>query len=313
MEGVLLGFGVVLILIVVGLIVRIALPESVTTKMQAGLSPTIYSVTNPVLMVVLLAETDLRQVIGVFVPVALISAFAGAAIFFLIARFVLRRKVVEAVPASMASAYANAGNIGLPIALFSVSSAVPAISVLVTQLLIIAPIYLTIFSFISRSKQAGETSTAMLILRSVANPVVIGAVIGAVLSLSGCQVPEVIWQPLDMLGHASVPLLLMMFGMSLWGQKPFRTREILPDVVLGTVVKLAVLSVVAWAVGRFVFGLEGIDLFGVVVMAALPTAQNVFLFSTQVGLPTLAVRDITFATSLLAFPAILLIGLLLTH
>jgi predicted permease len=103
----------------------------------------------------------------------------------------------------------------------------------------------------------------------------------------------------------------MMFGMSLIGQTPFRTREILADVVLGTLVKLAVLPVVAWAVGHFVFGLEGIDLFGVVVMAALPTAQNVFLFSTQFKLPTLAVRDITFATSLLAFPAILVIGLLL--
>ncbi|WP_193128523.1 hypothetical protein [Gulosibacter sediminis] len=199
---------------------------------------------------------------GVFVPIALISAFAGAALFFLIARFVLRRKVIEAVPASMASAYANAGNIGLPIALFSVSSAVPAISVLASQLLIIAPVYLTIFSFISRSAQPGDTSTGKLILKSVANPVTIGALIGAVLSLSQWQVPAVIWEPLDMLGHASVPLLLMMFGISLIGQTPFRTREILADVVLGTLVKLAV-------------------------------------------------RDITFATSLLAFPAILVIGLVL--
>lgn len=306
-----MGFGVVLVLIVIGIIVRLSLPKQVSTKIQEGLSPTIYYVSNPILMVVLLAETDLRQVVGVFVPVALISAFAGAGLFFLISRFVLRRKVVEAVPASMASAYANAGNIGLPIALFSVSSAVPAISVLASQLLIIAPVYLTIFSFISRSAQPGDTSTGKLILKSVANPVTIGALIGAVPSLSQWQVPAVIWEPLDMLGHASVPLLLMMFGMSLIGQTPFRTREILADVVLGTLVKLAVLPVVAWAVGHFVFGLEGIDLFGVVVMAALPTAQNVFLFSTQFKLPTLAVRDITFATSLLAFPAILVIGLLL--
>lgn len=311
MEGVLMGFGVVLVLIVIGIIVRLSLPKKVTTKIQEGLSPTIYYVTNPILMVVLLAETDLRQVIGVFVPVALISAFSGAALFFLVSRFVLRRKVAEAVPASMASAYANAGNIGLPIALFSVSSAVPAISVLASQLLIIAPVYLTIFSFISRSAQPGDTSTGKLILKSVANPVTIGALVGAALSLSQWQVPAVIWEPLDMLGHASVPLLLMMFGMSLIGQTPFRTREILADVVLGTLVKLAVLPVVAWLVGHFIFGLEGIDLFGVVVMAALPTAQNVFLFSTQFKLPTLAVRDITFATSLLAFPAILVIGLLL--
>ncbi len=291
-----MGFGVVLVLIVIGIIVRLSLSKKVSTKIQEGLSPTIYYVTNPILMVVLLAETDLRQVIGVFVPVALISAFSGAALFFLVSHFVLRRKVAEAVPASMASAYANAGNIGLPIALFSVSSAVPAISVLASQLLIIAPVYLTIFSFISRSAQPGDTSTGKLILKSVANPVTIGALVGAALSLSQWQVPAVIWEPLDMLGHASVPLLLMMFGMSLIGQTPFRTREILADVVLGTLVKLAVLPVVAWLVGHFIFGLEGIDLFGVVVMAALPT---------------LAVRDITFATSLLALPAILVIGLLL--
>jgi predicted permease len=108
-----------------------------------------------------------------------------------------------------------------------------------------------------------------------------------------------------------VPLLLMVFGMSLVGQTPFRTREILPDVLIGLVVKLALLPVIAWLLGAYVFGLGGTELFGVVIMAALPTAQNVFLFSTQFGLPTLAVRDITFASALLALPSILVIGLVL--
>lgn len=312
MEGVLMGFGVVLILVVIGLVVRLALPLEVTTKIQDGLSPTIYYVTNPILMVVLLAETDLRQIVGVYVPIALLSAVAGSLVYFAIARLVLRRSLIEAVPGSMASTYANAGNIGLPIALFSVSSAVPAISVLVSQLLVLAPVYLTIFSFISRRGKSTDDGVVKLILKSIANPVTIGAVIGAALSLSGWTVPEVIWEPFDMLGHASIPLLLVMFGMSLVGQKPLQTREILADVVLGTVVKLAIMPVLAWLIAHFVFGLGGVELFGVVMMAALPTAQNVFLFSTQFSLPTLAVRDIIFASSLLAFPAILLISLLLT-
>jgi|UPI00037DD4A9 predicted permease len=310
-----MGFGVVLILIIVGLIARLALPRQVSRTMQDGLSPTIYYVTNPVLMVVLLAETDLRQVIGIYVPIALVSALVAAAVYFLLSRFVLRRRLIDALPASMASAYANAGNIGLPIALFSVSSAVPAISVLVTQLLVIAPLFLTLFALATSHAQRrdGEerASTPKLILKSVANPVTIAAVIGAAISLTGFEVPAVLWEPLDMLGHASVPLLLMVFGMSLVGQTPFRTREILPDVLIGLVVKLALLPVIAWLLGAYVFGLGGTELFGVVIMAALPTAQNVFLFSTQFGLPTLAVRDITFASALLALPSILVIGLVL--
>ena len=43
----------------------------------------------------------------------------------------------------------------------------------------------------------------------------------------------------------------------------------------------------------------------------VPTAQNVFLFSSQFRMPANAARDIIFLSSLLSFPAILLISLLL--
>jgi hypothetical protein len=101
----------------------------------------------------------------------------------------------------------------------------------------------------------------------------------------------------------SVPLLLLLFGMSLRGQRPMG-REARAEVVLGTLLKSLVMPVLAWVVGRFLFDLEGIDLLGVVLMAALPTAQNVFLFAGHFRLATTTVRDVTLLSMLLALPRV---------
>jgi predicted permease len=113
-----------------------------------------------------------------------------------------------------------------------------------------------------------------------------------------------------MLGNASVPLLLLLFGMSLRGQAPMG-REARAEVVLGTVLKALVMPVLAWVVARFLFGLDGVELLGVVLMAALPTAQNVFLFAGHFRLATTSVRDVTLLSMLLALPVSLVITVLL--
>lgn len=328
MTGVLLGFGVVAVIALLGFATSALLPGEART-MRAGLTPVVYYLTNPALMLVLVAGTDLGAVLGVYTPIALVTAAVAGAVFALYSGALLRRGAARTAVGAMASSYVNAGNIGLPIALYAVGSAAPVVSVLLAQLLVVAPAYLLVFSWVTRpSRRAGPgaataartpartgaptgTSTGRTILRSVANPVTIGTALGVLLSATGLTVPEVLWVPLEMLGQASVPLLLLLFGMSLHGQRPFRTRALVPDVIGGTLVKVALMPVVAWGIARFGFGLGGTELLGVVVMAALPTAQNVFLFSSQFRMPADAGRDIILLSSFLSFPAVLLAGLLL--
>ena len=328
MTGVLLGFGVVAVIVATGFAVAALLPGEVRNIRQ-GLTPVVYYLTNPALMLVLVAGTDLGAVLGVYTPIALVTAAVAGAVFALVSGLVLRRGGARTAVGAMASSYVNAGNIGLPIALYAVGSSAPVVSVLLAQLLVVAPFYLFVFGWATRPRDrpgpgATKTSrrtegtgrattggTARAVARSVTNPVTIGTALGALLSATDLELPEVLWRPLEMLGESSVPLLLLLFGMSLHGQRPFRHRALVPDVVTGTFVKLAVMPAVAWLVGRLGFGLGGTELLGVVVMAALPTAQNVFLFSSQFRMPANAARDIIFLSSLLSFPAILLISLLL--
>ncbi|GAB3193046.1 AEC family transporter [Nesterenkonia suensis] len=318
MEGVLLGFSVVGVLVLIGAGTAAIAPQKARSA-QRGVTPLVYYLTNPCLMVVLVSQTDVRMVAGLYAPLALGIAWITAVVFSSLGPLALRRRRRRAAPdgswvsagaatgtdvavGAMASCYVNAGNIGVPIALYMVGTTAPVVSLLLAQLLVLAPLFLTLFGLLGHS---GGPSRARTILGSMLNPVTVGVLIGAVLSLLDRRPPEAIWAPVRMLGEASIPLMLLIFGMALWQERPFAVRERRVDAVVGTGCKVVVMPVVAWALAGPVLGLEGVELLGVVAMAALPTAQNVSVFAAHHGMPITVAKDVTFASSLLSLPVVL--------
>ncbi len=316
MSGVLFGFAVVLVLVAVGFLAAWLLPGE-AHAMQRGIAPLVYYITNPALMFQLMSNADLGAVLRTYTPIALITAAATGLLYALVAGGLLRRPAGPVAAGAMASSYVNAGNIGVPIALYAVGTAAPVVSVLIAQLLVLAPLYLSVFAWCrhragrDEGGEGGDTrSLGATLGRSLANPVTVATGLGLLAAAFAVDLPAVLAQPVEMLGNASVPLLLLLFGMSLRGQRPMG-REARAEVVLGTALKVLVMPALAWAVGRFLFGLDGLDLLGVVLMAALPTAQNVFLFAGHFRLATTSVRDVTLLSMLLALPVSLLITILL--
>mgnify|MGYP002721450134 CR=1 FL=1 len=311
MEGILLGFAVVAVLMTIGAVTAAWRPRRAEV-VQQGVTPLVYYITNPCLMVILVADTDVRVVAGLFAPLALGIALLTGLCFALFGLLARRSKRDIAVGA-MASSYVNAGNIGAPVALYMVGSTAPVVAVLLAQLLVLAPLYLMIFGLLSSADgdDVGRASRRRTILRSLLNPVTLGVVVGSAISLAGETPPDFLWQPITMIGEASIPLMLIIFGMALWQEKPFRSSEHLSESLVSIFCKAAIMPVIAWALAGPVFGLEGTELLGVVAMAALPTAQNVYIFSLQHGMPTSVPKDAIFASSFLALPVTLFAAWLL--
>jgi malonate transporter len=318
LSGILLGFAVVFILIAVGLATAWIAPVN-ARLMRRGLGPSIYYITNPALMFSLMSTADVSTVMTVNAPMALMTALAAGGLTALVLRLVLRRDPAQTVVGAMASSYVNAGNIGVPIALYTVGNAIPAVSVLMVQLLLIAPLYLCLFSLItqrSRRQQCGSGprgrgQAARQIVVSILNPVTIGTALGALFAVAGWSLPEVLAEPVNMLAHSSVPMLLLMFGLSLRGQAPFRDRSALWDTAVASAVKVVAMPLLAWVASTCIFRLEGEELLSVVVMATLPTAQNVYLFGEQFRMPTRVASDTSIASLILAVPAALAAGWLI--
>lgn len=305
MLGVLVGFAIIATVILAGYIVG----RSGVLGERAGftLSRLAFFVLMPCLLFTTLAEADVHALFSSLLVVSVIAAGAAAGLFVLIARVLWKRPVAETVVGALGSGYVNANNIGVPVAAYVLGDAAISAPVILFQLLVFAPVTLTILDAQSR----GHVSIRRILLGPVTNPIILGSVLGVLLSVFQVRLPEAVMEPFHLIGAAAVPVVLISFGMSLHGSRPLAPGSSRRDVILASTLKLAVMPVVAWLVGGPLFGLEGHALFAVVVLAALPAAQNVFNYAQRYDRGVVMARDIVLITTALSLPTLLVVAALL--
>jgi malonate transporter len=305
MGGVLLGFGIIGFVILVGYIaarLRIGGPE-------AGfvLNRIAFFITGPALLFTVLAQADIGDVFSVPLLVALISAVSMAAIYLVINLVFWRDPLGRSTIGSMASGYVNANNIGLPVAVYVLGDAHYVAPLIVIQLVIFAPIGLAILDISAR----GSVSFGAILSQPIRNPLIIASLTGLVIAVLGIELPDAVLAPFELLGGAAVPLILMAFGMSLYGQKPFAANDGRSRIVVASTLKTVAMPAVAWLIASLGFGLSGPELFAVVTLAALPTAQNIFNYASRYDTGVVLARDTVLATTLASVPVIVVIAALL--
>lgn len=307
MLGVLSGFAVVWTVILVGYAVGRA--GVLGPHARYVLNRLTFFVASPALLFTTLSDSEPATVLGPALWVAAISAALVAVIYFLITRWWLRRDAAEAALGSMSAATVNSANLGIPIAVYVLNDITQAAPVILFQLALLSPIFLTILD--STTSTHRTTPTAMFV-QTVRNPMIVGSLLGLVFAIFDWELPQQLADPVELLGNASIPAMLIAFGISLVGSRPLSAsggRR--TDTLVASALKLVLHPVIAWLLGAFVFRLEGADLFAVVVMAALPTAQNVFVTASRYERGTVLAKDTVLVTTVVAIPAMMLVPLLL--
>jgi predicted permease len=299
------GFAVVGVAILLGWIIgRIDLLGEYARPVLARLT---FFVLSPFLLFVVLGQADVRMLFSAMLPVSAIAAVSVIAVFALVARFIWRRPVGDIVIGALSAGQVNSNNIGIPLSLYLLGSAAYPAPVILMQLLVFTPISMTILEAMT----AGKTSLWRAIGRTLTNPIVVGSVLGTLVSVSGIELPPVVLEPAQLIANACVPVLLISYGISLHGQRVLGSSGRRRDITLATVLKLVVMPLVAWTVAEFVFGMPRHDVLVVVVLAALPTAQNVFNYSQRYGVGETISRDTVFLTTIGCVPVLLLATLVL--
>lgn len=305
MAGVLIGFAIIGAVIAVGYLVgRLGI---LGPHAEFVLGRFAFFVLSPALLFTVLAEADARQLFSALLPVSAIASLSCMAVFALTALVIWRRRVPETVIGSLASGYANANNIGLPIAAYVLGDPAFAAPIILLQLVILTPIALTILDVTT----SGTLSVGRVLSQPIRNPLIIGSALGLVLSVTGVELPEAVMEPFHLIGAAAVPTVLLLFGMSLHGRRILEPGSGRRDILLAVSLKIVAMPTIAWAVGAFVLGLTGLPLFAVVVLAALPTAQNVFNYAVRFERAVPVARDAVLITTVLSVPALVVIAALL--
>lgn len=274
---------------------------------QPVIARLVFFVLSPCLLFTVLAEADVELLFSHLMVVSLLAAMLAFALFAAVALLIWRRKVPEAMIGSFASSFVNANNIGIPVSVYVLGDAAYAAPVMLLQMLVFVPIVVAILD----STTGKKMSLKRVLTQPFRNPIIIGSALGVLLSVTDITLPAVVMEPLRLTGAAAVPVVLLSFGLSLHGQRLLQPGSGRRDVLLASAIKLVVMPVAAWLFGRFIFEIEGAELFAVVVLAALPTGQNVFNYAQRYERGVILARDTALLTTLGAVPILLLATALL--
>lgn len=306
MSGVLSGFFIIWAVIGTGYLVGRS--GFLGPHGQLVLSKLAFYVASPPLLFVTISRADIGQMLSTPLLIAAVSAWLTMGLYALVAGLVLKRETSTVVMGAQAAGQVNVANLGIPIALFVLGDASYVAPVMLFQLAVNTPLHLTLMDTLTD----GHRPTAWSVLKNtLTNPLIVGSLLGILFGATGWQLPDLVMEPIELVAGASIPAMLLAFGMSLVGSRPLSDKRERTDTLLASSAKLLVHPALALAMG-LLLDLQGHALYAAVVMASLPTAQNLYVAAVRYNRATTVSRDTVLVTTVLSMLTMTLVALVLS-
>ena len=256
--------------------------RKISTDGLAWMNFFIIYVALPALFFNLLAKTPVSDLANwAFVFASTLGTYCAFALAFSIGVFATEGDIPESTIQGLAGAYGNIGYMGpgLAIAALGPEAAVPVAIIFCfdnTLHFAMAPLMMAI------GGQGGKRPAKELVLEVLkkifTHPFIIATIVGVAAAIVQFQPPEPVQKLLDYLSNAAAPCALFAMGVTV----ALAPRGSLP-LVLGPLVfvKLLVHPVLVYLLLSWVGDFNPTWVYAAVLLAALPTATNVFVIAQQ--------------------------------
>ena len=255
----------------------------------AGLASVTFKLFMPAVLFTGIARAELSEGMS---PMLLLAYFGPVLLVFALVNLFAHRARGRATPLGLTAAYSNNVLVGIPLVttLLGPQSLVYVFAILVFHSLLLFSLQSFYAAFGS-----GERVSVAALAKNLANPLIVGLLLGALLNLSGLSLPEPLWRMAGWLAQAALPCALMVLGISL---SRYRLR---PDrsVLLLTLVKLGLFPLLVWWLSGLLPGLGLAARSVLVLLAACPSGVNVLAFVRH-GEDTRPVSSTVFLSTVLA-------------
>lgn len=301
MGSVFSGYGVVILVMAVGYC--LARWRVLDDSARRAFAIFIYAVATPALLFDKITHADPREVFGAQLLVAAGSALAVGVVTGLVMWLGAKWRGDEALIAALASSYCNAGNLGVPLAAYVLGDATAVVPVLLFQIAFYAPLTLSLVNALQPGRDHRLHTQLADVIR---NPMLVAATAGVTCALAGWQLPTIVAQPITLLAQACVPMALVVFGMSLHASAPRLSRAVLGVAAM----KNFAHPLVAWLIAAPLLHLDPLLVHSAVVLAALPTAQNVYAYAVRFNTKEEFARDTGMVSTVVSAGTIMAISVL---
>lgn len=200
------------------------------------------------------------------------------------------RLAAQPATRAFAAVFGNSAQVGVPLVAALYGEAGLAIHVALISLH--ALVLLTLCTMLieldlARARSLHEATASLwrtlksTVRNAVVHPVTLPVLLGGLWNATGLALPGPVDETLALLGSAVAPLCLVLIGITLAYTDIGTVRRAARRALGTTLLKLLVLPAVVLVVARWGFGLQGLALQVLVLMAALPTGSNALIFAQR--------------------------------
>lgn len=258
-------------------------------------------VLSPALIFSYLARSEIPSAeFAQIVLVTVLFTAAASLLTWLVARICGLREAVS--PLLLVSVFTNSGNYGLPVLLFAYGREgfTRGVAVVVIHFMLMY----TLGIYYASLQEANWRRALANVVRL---PSAYATAAAMLVRILGLPLPDFLYNPLRLVGDATVPVVLLVLGMQL---ARTRVEGALPPVVVGSVLRLVVGPLAALGL-VWGLGVTGLTAKVLVLQHAMPTAVLMTLVAIQYGARPDLVANVTFVTTVCSLASVtaLLYGL----
>jgi malonate transporter len=263
------------------------------------------------------SKTPVSQSINVLYVLAFVSCMLITGTFmFVFSRFFLKKSLAESALNIMGSSQVNTAYFAIPLFILIFNNPTPVLPILIFQVLILTMIVLLIIEHDLKEKSTENHGYYFEKIKSVflimlKNPIILACILGIGFSFFHIQTPVVINKVLKLMGETAAPLALFALGQSLFFDLKKIVGKELMEVSIITFIKLLILPTLAFFIGKYIFHLSQFWLASLILMAAMPSPKNMFIFAVRYKLDVKKASTVVAVSTLLSFITLNLLLVLL--
>lgn len=267
------------------------------------LTDVVYWFLAPAMLFSTIMGADLHEAIGKPFLVAIIAGLSTVVFFFTTAWLIFRPKLPDLTMGAMGAALNNAAMIGIPISTYVLGNGIHSVPIMLFQLGFLTPTFFVCADLLA----ADSKPTFKLVTKSVVtNPMLISAVLGFLVSWFQIPLPGLVIIPAELVGEAGSAVVLIAFGASIYGKRLRLSNRTGYMALYSTFGKVVVQPIIALGVA-YSLGMRGESMMAVVVMAAMPTANNAFVIATRAKVDPKGTQETILLTTTCSLPMVILI------
>lgn len=224
-------------------------------------------------------------------------------LIFILYRVILKKAVTELGLSLIAVGQTNTAFLAAPIFMLVLGDVALVIPVIVFQSVVLTSISVLVMeapSF-SEDKSLGQFLKKALLL-IIKNPLIVSALAGFLIShfkvLHMVDADFFIVEGMGMIAKTAAPIALIALGGSFYaGRKQLTLQYERNEVVLGVLIKNIMHPAISFIVGKYIFWLPDLTLFALVLISAMPSPKNTFIFAQIYGVSVQKFNLILVATT----------------